>query len=212
MTIEHLDEHGRPCSRHPAPALDLLLTLATVGSRAPGFHHDIASKLQGMMMALDEISEGLESGDPQLQRAAETAMVVLKELTGLLNVNRALTKPPISSRVGFRELVARASERVYVAIQGELPETMLQVCAAPIIHGLSLAFDVAAGPGRGRKLAADTVISEGHLEMTLQASPSPPANAAESLAIATFVLTRDGGELRCVDAGSRFVIRIPIAR
>ena len=211
MTSDHLDEHGRPCTRHAVPARDLLMALATVGSRAHGFHHDIASKLQGLMMALDEITEGLEGGDPQLQRTAETAMVALKELNGLLNQNRALTKPPVASRIGLRELVARASERVYVTIQTELPDVMHDVGVAAIVHGLSLAFDVAAGPGRGRTLAASTTIADGQLVMALQASTSPPTNAAESLSIATFLIARDRGELRCSDAGKQLVIRIPIA-
>jgi hypothetical protein len=211
VTIEHLDEQGLPCVRHPAPACDLLMSLAIVGSRAPGFHHDIASKLQGLMMAVDEITEGLEGGDPQLQRAVETAALALKELNGLLNFNRALTKPAQPVRVAFRELVALASMRVYVSIDGELPDATVMVAAPSTVHGLSLAFDVAAGPGRGRTLAAAAAISDGHLVMTLAASPSPPPTAAESLAIATFVFARDRGELRCADAGKQLVIRLPLA-
>ncbi len=186
------------------------MSLATIGSRAPGFHHDIASKIQGLMMALDEINEGLDGGDPQLQRAAETAGIALKELNGLLNINRALTKPPHRTRVPLRELVARAAERVYVSLQGEIPEASLEVTAPSIIHGLSLAFDVAAGPGRGRTLHGVTSIHDGRMVMTLRASASAPANAAESLAIATFVFARDQGELRCTRDGAQLVIRLPV--
>jgi len=57
VTIEHLDDQGRPCTKHPSATIDELMVLAVIGSRVSGFHHDIASKLQGLMMSIDEIGE-----------------------------------------------------------------------------------------------------------------------------------------------------------
>jgi len=211
--MEHVDEQGQPCAHHPALSLDLLMSLATVGSRAAGFHHDIASKLHGLMMMLDEIREGLEGlagVDPQLMSATEAAVEAVHELHKLLDTNRALTKPPHPARVSLGEIVARASARVHVTIQGEIPETLLEVSATSVVHGLSLVFDVAAGAGRGRTISVGTEISNGQIVMTLKASPSLPANAAASLAIATFVFARERGELSCADAGKQLVIRIPV--
>ncbi|HEX8106419.1 MAG TPA: hypothetical protein VF516_01775, partial [Kofleriaceae bacterium] len=90
---EHVDETGAPCTRHPAISPASLYQLAMVGSRAPAFHHDCASKLQGLVMALDELSELTENGDPQLIRAVETALEASRELNALLNLNRTLTRP-----------------------------------------------------------------------------------------------------------------------
>jgi len=211
VTVQHLDETGQPCTRHAIAPIEELMSLTVIGSRAPGFHHDLASKLQGMMMSLEEIGELAVGGDPQIGRAAETALDSLRDLLALLNVNRALTKPPTRTAVAFREVLARAAERVYVSLVGELVDATIEVCAPSTIHALSLLFDVAAGPGRGRTLAATTRIDGAHVELCLAASPDPPGNAASSLAIAAFVIGRDHGALRCSDGGSHLVARIPLS-
>lgn len=204
----HLDDHGAVCTRHPTVPAETLLSLATVGSRAPGFHHDIASKLQGLMMAIDEISEGVVD-NPDLSRAAETAMGALKDLNALLTTNRALTKPPTRTRVPLKDLVARATERVYVKLTAAVPDVAIEVFGPAIIHGLSLALDVAGGPGRGRTVQGAITVAEGTVTIALDASPSPPANASESLAIASFAIARDHGELRCTDGASHIVVTFP---
>src|SRR5258708_37566502 len=98
-----------------------------VGSRAPAFHHDCASKLQGLVMALDELTELTENGDPQLIRAIEAAAEVSRELNALLNVNRALTKPAPRTPIAVRQLLSSAAMRVGVTLQGTLPETPVSV-------------------------------------------------------------------------------------
>ena len=90
----HLDEHGQPCSHHPAATDQDLLSLALVGSRAPSFHHDLASKLQGLMMAIDEISEVSGEVPPPVLRAIETAHGALREVLALLGTNRAPVTVP----------------------------------------------------------------------------------------------------------------------
>ena len=109
-TSSHLDEHGKVCTRHPAAAVDELLSLAIVGSRAPSFHHDLASKLQGLMMAIDEIGELTGEGSPSVAHAIETAHTTLREVLGLLNVNRALTKAPTKSRTTLAEMMTARRE------------------------------------------------------------------------------------------------------
>ena len=126
MIANHLDEHGQVCTRHVAAPSDDLLSLAIVGSRAPSFHHDLASKLQGLMMAIDELGE-LVGDDPPITRAIDTAHTTLREVLGLLNVNRALTKAPSKSRTTFAEIAARASERVYVSLKATIPAATLEV-------------------------------------------------------------------------------------
>ena len=184
--------------------------LALVGSRAPGFHHDVASKLQSLMMSVDEIGE-LAGGNEQITRAAETALEALREVLALLNVNRALTKPSARTAVALRELLDRASARVYVTLVGPLVEATLDVASPSTIHALSLAFDVAAGLGRGRTLAVSAQIDGSHVELRLGCSPSPPPEAPESIALAAFVLGRDGGSLHCLADGSHLVLRLPLS-
>jgi len=207
--IEHVDETGAPCTRHRPAAPAAMYQLAMVGSRAPAFHHDCASKLQGLVMALDELSELTENGDPQLIRAIEAAMDVSRELNGLLNINRALTKPAAKTAISVRELLKAAGDRVGVGLQGALPEAMLSVAVAPMTHAMALTIDVAAGTGRGRALAITGAIDGREVELVLPAVATQPANASESLAIATFVVARDGGRLWCATAGDRLFVRLP---
>lgn len=210
---DHVDETGAPCARHPAIAPASLYQLAMIGSRVPAFHHDCASKLQGLVMALDELTELTENGDPQLIRAVETALEASRELNALLNVNRTLTRPAARTAIALDELVTRAAERVGVALRGAPPAGVtVSIGVAPMIHALSLAIDVAAGTGRGRTLAITTAPASGAIDLALQNSPLQAPTAGESIAIAGFVIARDGGgRLWCTSSGDQIVIRLPVA-
>ena len=207
--LPHVDATGSPCARHPAASAASLMQLALVGSRAPAFHHDCASKLQGLVMALDELGELTERADPQILRALENALEASRELNALLNLNRALTKPPGRTDIAIKELVARAAQRVSITVHGALPEAMVCVALPAMTHGLALVFDVAAGAGRGRSLAVTATQVAGGVELMLATSPGASASAAEGLAIATFVIARDGGRLWCADDGDRLYVRLP---
>lgn len=209
---EHVDETGAPCARHPAISPGSLYQLAMVGSRAPAFHHDCASKLQGLVMALDEMTELTENGDPALLRAVETALEASRELNALLNLNRALTRPVPKTMIALGELLKRGGERAGVSIRGALPAVSVNVGVAAMIHALALAIDIAAGTGRGRSLDVTATVSGGQVELALPASAQQAPNASESLAIAGFVVGRDGGgKLWCTSAGDHIVIRLPVA-
>jgi hypothetical protein len=208
----HLDETGAPCARHPAISEATLYQLAMVGSRAPAFHHDCASKLQGLVMALDELTELTEDGDPQLVRAIETALEASRELNALLNINRSLTRPAARTRIAVRELVTRAAERVGVSVQGGLSDVLFaMVGVPPMTHALALAVDVAAGSGRGRSLAitASPASAGGEVELVLHSSPLQSPSVNEAVAIASFVTAREGGRLWCNTSGDRMMIRLP---
>jgi hypothetical protein len=217
MTIplpdEHVDETGAPCARHPPMAPASLYQLAMVGSRAPAFHHDCASKLQGLVMALDELTELTENGDPQLIRAVETALEASRELNTLLNFNRALTRPATKTAAALDELIARAAERAGVGLRGALPGGVtVHVGVAPITHALALAIDTAAGTGRGRTLQIVATPVVGAVELALHSSPLQAPTAGEAIAIAGFVIARDGGgRLWCTSNGDQMMIRLPVA-
>jgi hypothetical protein len=211
----HLDELGNPCPHHARPAPESIYALATIGSRASGFNHDIASKLQGLMMALDEISELAETLDPMnrdsVARATEGAQACLKDVLAILNMNRAMTKPAMRAPVALSDLTARAGERVYVTLQGARPDLDVQVSAPTTIHALSLVLDATGGPGRGRKIPVEVSRTPTHVSISMNVAGPIPASADETLALAAFVLARDGGSLRCENNGQRFTIELPIA-
>ncbi len=212
MTVTHLDEHGRPCTRHAPAGGGAVMSLATAGARLPGFHHDLASRLQSVVMALDELEDLTRSHrDPQVQRNIAAAQEALHGALELLADSRELTKPPVQAVVALRELVDRAGARVQVVVRGELPAASIRVAVSPTVHALSLVFDVAAAPAHGRSVAVVAAIGDDRVQLAVPIAAE--ANGlGEAIAIATFVLARDGGDLCCASDGSRLFAYLPLAR
>ena len=207
--MKHLDEDGNVCTEH-VPADDAILTLATIGSRVSSFNHDIASKLQGMMMALDEIEELLERlGDSDLRRANETAQQALKEASALLSANRSLTRTSTKTKVQISELVKLAGDRAHVEIRGAVPEGQVEGIVALLAQGLGLAIDALAGAGRGRFV--DVIATrEGELiKLTFASTGEPTKSLADALHLASFVIARANGELRC-GRDQRLHVQLPL--
>ena len=170
-----------------APSAELL-HLALVGSRAQGFHHDLASKLQGLMMSLDELSEleFVSGADPQ--RCVSSAQQALREALVLLNNNRALTKPPVLAPTALPSLLRAASERARVSLSGDIPDVQIHVGAPAMTHALSLVLDVCAGPGRARTLDVTVAFEADHVVISIPVAGPPVAD--EPLAIAAFAIGR----------------------
>lgn len=211
---DHDDETGQPCKKHAAPSEDSLMALATIGSRMPGFHHDCASKLQSLMMSLDEITELATT--QELQQSVATANESLRELHALFTANRALAKSPQLTRELVKTVIDRSAERAGVKARGKLDPVEVEITPPAMTHAMSLLLDVVAGPATlGRIVDVSTVSDGAHVAVTLAGPPTattkPPPNVSELLAIASYVIARDGGELRCVNGGESFVIRLLVA-
>ena len=186
---------------------DALMQLAAIGSRQTGFNHDIASKIQGLMMALDELTELIEPlRNEDITRSVDTAMTAVRELNGLLTASRALTKPPVKTRIAMRELVTKAAERASVVVRGALPEATVEVSPPLIVQAIALAIDVAGGVGRSRVVEPHCDVANGRVELSFAPAANLAPNASTQLAIASWVLRREGGEL---ERGERISIRLP---
>lgn len=200
----HHDETGAPCTRHEPIEQDVILAYAAIGARVSSFHHDIASKLQSLMMALDEIGE-LAKDD--LQPAASTAMTALQEINALLTVNRALAKGPQRKPTRIRDLLARAAERHGVKLQGDVPELDVVVAMPSIAHALDMLLDMLAGPLKGPRLVAIEVTrTSDRVALALTATTSFDSHN-ELVALAAFLLGREEGALTCNPNG--FVVVLP---
>ncbi|MEO8554719.1 MAG: hypothetical protein ABI678_32300 [Kofleriaceae bacterium] len=207
----HLDESGAPCVQHPPPTAANLMALALLGSRMPSFHHDVASKLQSLMMAVDELSELAET--IEARAAANAAMISVKEITQLFAMNRALAKAPQRRPCPIGELFAGASERSGVQTVGELPAGTVDIALPSIAHACAVILDLAAGPlTMGRSVDLVGELGDQYVTVTVSGPPSTPlpANAGDMLALASFALAREGGELRC--GPDRYVIKLALTR
>lgn len=200
----HRDETGAPCTRHQSISQDTLLTYAAIGSRMSSFHHDVASKLQSLMMAVDEISE---LGNDDVRSAAATAALALQQINQLLSVNRALTKAPQRKATPLPEILARATERHGVKLRGDVPEVNVNVSLAAVAHALAMLLDMLAGPMRGERAAAISVERKGdRVAVALSAVSTFEANN-EHVELAAFLLARETATLTCNANG--FVVELP---
>lgn len=208
---EHVDETGRPCTRH-APSNDALLAWAAVGSRVSGFHHDTASKLQSLMMALDEATDLLGESRPDVQRSLETAVAALRDIHALLTENRALAKAPQRKPAMLSELLARAANRHGVKLVGEHASVTVVVAPPSSVHAFGLLLDHLAGSPQGSRtveLAVETVGDAARVSLTGAPSEHATPTSNEAIAIAAFLLAREDGRLACSSRG--FVVQLPLA-
>jgi hypothetical protein len=212
--IQHTDEAGQPCTRHGTLTEHRALELATLGSRMPSFHHDAASKLQSLMMALDEISELASSDATDLRTSIDTAHSALRELNHLLSANRALAKAPVAARIALPDLLQRAAEATGVRIRTPIAAHDVRLHIPAVRHALSLLLDLTAGPSHlGRVVDVTCDFAGDHYVLRLAGPPEAqakvPINAGESIGLATFVIDREEGTLHCTATG--FVVSLPAA-
>jgi hypothetical protein len=212
-TCAHLDEDGKPCTKH-AVADDGLLPWAAVGSRISGFHHDTASKLQSLMMAVDEANDILGDERPEVRTALDTATAALRDIHGLLTENRALAKAPQRKTTPVAGLLERAATRHGVKLVGERGVAAVHVAPPSIVHALSMLLDMSAGSLQSTRTVELSVTGDAaDVQIRIAGAPieagKPMLN--ESIAVAAFLLAREDGSLRCTERG--FVIQLPtIAR
>lgn len=208
---DHVDETGRPCTRH-APSNETLLAWAAVGSRVSGFHHDTASKLQSLMMALDEATDLLGDARPDVQRSLDTAVAALRDIHGLLTENRALAKPPQRKPSLLSELIKRAANRHGVKLVGEHASESVLVASPSTVHAFGLLLDLLAGPAQGSRTVELAVARAGdavHVSLTGAPSEHATPTSNEAIAVAAFLLAREEGRLACSLRG--FVVQLPRA-
>ena len=207
--MKHLDEDGNECTQH-ATNSDALMTFAVIGSRVSSFNHDIASKLQGMMMALDEIEELLERvGDSDLRRATETAQQALKEASALLSTNRSLTRTSTKTKAELRDVVRAAGDRAGIEVRGDMPDGQLETVVPLLAQGLGLALDAIAGAGRGRFVEVIATREGDRAKLEFISTAEPAKSPGDAFALASFVIARTGGELRC-GRDQRLHVQLPL--
>ena len=94
-------------------------------------------------------------------------------------------------------------------MRGALPDANAGVGVAPMIHALALRSIAAAGTARAARRCAEV---DGAVELALHSSPLQAPTAGEAIAIAGFVIARDGGgRLWCTSSGDQMMIRLPVA-
>lgn len=187
--MDHEGEGGGPCTRHALASLDPLLGLAMVGSRASGFQHDVASKLQSLVMSLEEIGDRADAlDDADLTIALTAAREAVRDMTAQLQVFRQLSRQPPAAAIPLREVFAFAAERAALRVRTEPPPLVIVASGAETVHAVALLLDGALGRATPREL---------EVAFTARGFAVPLGASNEAVTVATYVFKRSGGTLRC---------------
>ncbi len=171
---------------------DAILDLALVGSRARGFNHDAASKLQRLMMATSEAEElaGPEaSADHRM--AIESLHSALAELEVLFAEFRTLAKGSEPAELDVAVVLARAARRANVVLALDVSPGLKAIGREPeLVQVLSHMFDVIGGTQPTRAIRLRGLREAGRAVLKLDAGDS---ESSEALALVAHVVTGTGG-------------------
>jgi hypothetical protein len=215
----HVDESGVPCERHPTGMSSGVLHHALVGSRTQGTHHDLASRLQSLLMAIEEIVELAQQTpkDGDLRIAADTALAALTQANDILAAHRSFARGSGERvRAFVRDLLTRASRRTGVSVDvSSLGDVEINVLPARAEQALALLLEVlGADLVAARKVTAEVEITDTSTVLTLRGGDpgAPRAQATDLVTLASYALGCDHGRLRCGAAGEpdRFIIAYPV--
>jgi hypothetical protein len=185
---------------------DGILALALIGARSRGFHHDIASKLQGLMMAIDEIADrNLVLEDDRVQRAVEAAADSMREVQAQLAAFRTLGRGVDARTCSLRELVTAGARAAAVVAAGELPDVAVVATPSAAVQVIAMACELADTTGTVD--VAVGVRDDAGIEVSVRCRGGelPELVRAEAIALMAFALGRDGGTVR--DGGDGVVMR-----
>jgi hypothetical protein len=185
---------------------DGVLALALVGARARGFHHDMASKLQALMIAVDDLAE--RNTDARMAPSIDAAALALRDIQNVLGAFRALARGADPRPSSLRELIAAAARTAGVVIAGEIPDTSVRVTPSAAVQVLVLACEL-ADPGATLPVAIARDGGAIEVAMQLGAGQHLDLTHAEALAVMRGALGRDGGDARA--DGDRVVLRFALA-
>jgi C4-dicarboxylate-specific signal transduction histidine kinase len=215
VTATHLDHAGKPCAEHPA-RIDDLLGLATLGATAFSVLHDVASGLQALAAAIDELEAYSETAEPneELRAAIVAASSALQSTNKLfVDARRAVRGGGhLRDVIRIDSLVQRAIDRAdaRVAPMDSPPATEVAVLIPIMTHIIASLIDTAAGTGRAEVAVSD---AGDQVEVAIRAvePERPPLGVGTTLAIAAGVISDHGGSLQCDRDGdrARFAIRLP---
>ena len=175
----------------PGVSDESILDLALVGSRARGFNHDAASKLQRLMMATSEAEE-LAGPNPSADHRAtiDSLHSALAELEALFAEFRLLTKGREPATTRIAGVLQRAARRANLVLALDLDPTLTSVVSEPeLVQALAVLLDAA---DRGGPLAVHGRAGADGIELELVAV-NPELDTA--IALVTHVLHRTGGSI-----------------
>jgi len=213
--VGHERETGDPCDRHVARVEDLVAP-ATLGVSCFGALHDLASALQAIGAAVEELDAAIT--DPALRSLVQVAIEANDRAIELFVASRNILRDPAGrkTRIAVSALIDRAGQRsARRPVVGSVAPGSVEVAVPVIAHVLAsilAAADGADEPARITAVAADDGRSVAIVVSHATTTPLP-STIGTTLAIAAHAVETHGGSVRCGthDGREAYTIVLPLA-
>jgi hypothetical protein len=213
--VGHTTETGAPCPHHVARVEDLV-TPATLGAACFAALHDLASALQGVGAAIDELDFTVGT-DPKLRPLVDAAMEANERATALFVAQRGMIRDPAKrvEKVELAALINRATHQAAHKPQiGTLAAGTVDV-AIPVIAQVVAAMVDAAAAGAGAPTVTAAAAGDTVAITVVASAPAPaPASIGATLAICARSAEAHGGAVQCGEREGRaaYTLRLPFKR
>jgi hypothetical protein len=210
--MAHTTEAGTPCAAH-APRADDLLAPAALGSACFASLHDLASAMQSIGAAIDELDATIT--DPALRPLVEAAIEANEKATQMFVATRGVIRDPAKrkEKVALAALINRASHQAAAkpGIAGTLPTATVEVAVPIIAMTLAHLIDAATAAAGAPEVTAWFVDGAVAIAITAAAAAPAPASIGATLAIAARAVETHGGSVTCGEAEgrARYTVRLP---
>jgi len=213
--MAHTTVAGEPCTVH-APRADDLLAPAALGTACFAALHDLASALQAIGNAIDELDVTVT--DPAIRPLVDAAIEANDNATKMFVAIRGVLRDPAGRKqpVDVAALISRATHQAATkpVVAGTPPPGTVEVAVPVIAMAVAKLIDAATtggGAAVGPELAATVDGGMVALAITAAAAGPAPASIGATLAIAARAIEAHGGALQCGDRDGRatYVVRLP---
>lgn len=215
--MAHTTATGEPCTlaAHAARAEDLLAP-AALGTACFAALHDLASALQAIGNAIDELDVSVT--DPAIRPLIDAAIEANDHATKMFVATRGVLRDPAGRKqpVDVAALLSRANHQAGTkpVLAGAAPAGTVEVVVPVIAMTLAKLIDAAAAGAPAGAAPAIVARADGAtiaLAITAPAAVPAPESIGATLAIAARAVEAHGGTVACGDTGGRptYVIRLP---
>jgi hypothetical protein len=209
----HTTDTGAACERH-APRAEDLIGPATLGATCFAALHDLASGLQAISAAVDEL-DATVGADPRLRALVDAVIEANETATAMFVAMRNTVRDPGRRRqsVEIGHLVRRATQQASGAstIAGAVPVGDVEVAIPVVAQVLATLID-AAGKDAEVTAALGGTATDVAIVIAAAAAAEPPTTIGATLAIAARALEAQGGTVACGDRDGRpvYTVRLPV--
>jgi hypothetical protein len=215
--VAHTTDTGEPCALAAhAPRAEDLVAPAALGTACFAALHDLASALQAIGNAVDELDMAVT--DPALRPLVDAAIEANDHATKMFVATRAVLRDPAGRKqpIEVAALVSRTNHQAATkpVLAGAVPAGTVEVAVPVVAMALAKLVDAAAAgapAGAAPELVARADRAVVALTIRAPAAAPAPESIGATLAIAARAIEAHGGSVACgaTDGRATYVVRLP---